>query len=359
MRYAQLGRSGLIVSRVTLGCLTFGGQADSALYKVDAGEAARIVARARDAGINLFDTADLYAGGLSEEFLGRAIEGTRHEILISSKGGFRTGPGIGDAGLSRAHLMAAVEASLRRLKTDYLDIYYAHKTDPLTPLDETLRALDDIVRSGKARYVGFSNWPAWQAAIAIERQRQQGYAPFVTGQIAYSLVMRDAEYELLPFMENEGVGATAWSPLAGGFLTGKYDRAALADPKSRVAISTLPYDREAGLAIVDVLRSIAAARSCTIAQVAIAWVLRRPAVASALVGVSRLDQLGELAAAADIMLSDDEIASLGAAASMRPLYPHWHIAASQDRVAFDAIGREPPVGAGASGAADIAATAKK
>ncbi len=351
MRFTRLGQTGLVVSRIALGCLTFGAtrQRKSALYKVDRTEAARIVAAALDLGINLFDTSDFYADGLSETFLGAALAGQRQRAVICSKVGYRVGTALTDAGLSRRHILASIDASLKRLKTDYLDLYLAHKEDPLTPLDETIEAFDDVVRAGKARYAGFSNWTAWRAAIVLERQRGAGRAPFVAGQINCSLVQRDAEYDLLPFMAETGIGGMVWSPLAGGFLSGKYDRANIHDPARRVAASTLPYDREHGLAVVDELRAIGADRDTSAAQIALAWVLTRPGVATAVVGVSGLDQLGELAAAASVVLTPQELDRLDAVAPMRPLYPHWHIAASQDDRAFSAIGRAVPATVGGSG----------
>jgi aryl-alcohol dehydrogenase-like predicted oxidoreductase len=351
MLYAPLGASGLIVSRLALGCLTFGAKGGEAsiLYKVDQTEATRIVARALEAGINFFDTSDFYADGTSEEFLGAALKGRRHEAVISSKVGFRVGPNLTDAGLSRRHILESVDGSLRRLGTDYLDVYIAHKEDPLTPLDETLAAFDEIVRAGKVRYTGFSNWRAWHAATAVARQRALGYAPFVTGQILYSLVQRDAEYELLPFMAAAGIGGMAWSPLAGGFLSGKYDRTNIDAPGSRVAMSSVPFDREQGLALVDVLREIAAARGCTVGQLAVAWVLRRQEIATAVIGVSRFEQLEEALGATGIALSDEEAARIEAAVPMRPLYPHWHIDVSQDEQAFVALGREKPPLVGGAG----------
>jgi aryl-alcohol dehydrogenase-like predicted oxidoreductase len=351
MRYARLGASGLIVSRIALGCLTFGARGDgsSILYKVDRAEAARIVARADELGINLFDTSDFYADGASEEFLGAAIGGLRQRLVISSKVGFRVGPAVTHAGLSRRHIHESIDATLRRLGTDYLDLYFAHKEDPLTPLDETLQAFDEIVRAGKVRYLGFSNWSAWRAATALERQRRNGWAPFVAGQVNHSLIQRDTEYDLLPFMAQSGVGGMAWSPLAGGFLTGKYDRDNVDRPGTRVAMSTLPYDRHQALAVVDALGEVAAARGCTVAQAALAWVIAKPGVATALIGVSRLGQLDELATGADLVLADDEIARLEAASPMRPLYPHWHIDASQDEAAFTALGIDKPAAVGGAG----------
>lgn len=357
MRYARLGDSGLVVSRVALGCLTFGNAPGSPIYKVYAPEAARIVDRALDLGVTLFDTSDLYAGGASEQFLGLALEGKRERAVITSKAGFRVGDALIDAGLSRRHLMRSIDATLARLGTDHVDLYLVHKEDPLTPLDETLRALDDIVRAGKARYIGFSNWSAWLAATALERQRQSGLARFVSGQVAYSLVLRDAEYDLLPFMARCGVGATAWSPLAGGFLSGKYDRESARDRTSRVGVSSLPYDRERGFAVIDVLRAIARERDCTVAQVAIAWTLVRDVVSAALIGVSRLDQLDTAVAAADMVLSASEVERLEAVAVIPPLYPHWHIASSHDRRLFDALGRDAPAVAGGGGRGDIASLA--
>lgn len=354
MRYAALGQSGLIVSRITLGCLTFGARQGSAIYKVDQAEATRIVARAFDHGITAFDTSDLYADGVSEQFLGVAIKGIRSRVVLTTKAGFRTGPDIADAGLSRRHLMRSIDASLTRLGTDHVDLFLAHKEDPLTPLDETLRALDDIVRAGKARHVGFSNWSAWRAATALERQRRSGYAPFVNGQVNYSLVQRDAEYDLLPFMQECGIGATAWSPLAGGLLTGKYDRESIAQTGTRVAVSSLPYDREKGLAVVEVLRAVAGEIGATPAQVAIAWALHRPVVASALVGVSRLDQLDTLIDGATLALDPEQVARLEAAMPLPPLYPHWHIEGAHDHVAYAALGLSPRPSAGGSGRGDLA-----
>lgn len=351
MRYSRLGASGLIVSRLSLGCLTFGASADKAsiLYKVDQSEANRIVTRAVDAGITLFDTSDFYADGASESFLGIAIKGLRDRIVLSSKVGYRVGPAMTDAGLSRRHIHESIDGSLRRLGTDHLDVYIAHKEDPLTPLDETLEAFDEVVRAGKVRYLGFSNWSAWRAATALERQRRNGWAPFVAGQINYSLVQRDAEYDLMPFMAEGGVGGMAWSPLAGGFLTGKYDRSNIDAPGSRVAMSSLPYDRAQGLDVVDALRTVAKARGCSVAQAALAWVIARPVMATAVIGISRIEQLDELAAAGDIVLTADEIAALEAASPMRPIYPHWHIDASHDAQAFAALGLDRPAAIGGAG----------
>lgn len=351
MLHSRLGQSGLITSRIALGCLTFGARdgASSILYKVDQAEASRIVGRAVELGITLFDTSDFYAGGASEEFLGTAIRGMRDRLVISSKVGYRVGTDIGDAGLSRRHIHRSIDASLKRLGTDHLDLYIAHKEDPLTPLDETLQAFDEVVRAGKVRYLGFSNWSAWRAATALERQRRNGWAPFIAGQINHSLVQRDAEFDLLPFMAESGVGGMAWSPLAGGFLTGKYHRGNIDAPGSRVSMSSLPYDREQGLTVVDALRQVAGDRGCSVAQAALAWVLAKPGMATAVIGVSRIGQLDELAAAGDLTLSPEEMAALDAASPMRPLYPHWHIDASQDDAAFTALSLDKPAAIGGNG----------
>ena len=260
MRYATLGRSGLIVSRLAFGGGSLGvGETLPGLRKnLGEAEAERIVARSIEAGINLFDTSDAYVGGQSELLLGKALGARRKEIVLSSKCGLRVGKAPTDAGLSRRHIIEAAEASLKRLGTDWLDLYYLHSIDPLTPLDETVRACEALVQSGKVRYLGLSNWPAWMSATMLGLQAQHNCSPIVAMQLYYSLVGRDIETELVPMAEANGLGILAWSPLAGGFLTGKYTREN-PNPSGarRTTFSHPPVDLGRGYDIVDVLAEIA------------------------------------------------------------------------------------------------------
>jgi aryl-alcohol dehydrogenase-like predicted oxidoreductase len=328
MQYSHLGGTGLIVSKFALGSMTFGSDPTgpfASTYKVDQAAANDLVARAIDAGVNYFNSADVYAGGDSERILGKAIGTRRQQVVIATKVGNRMGPGLVEAGLSRRHILAAADASLARLGTDYIDVYLVHKVDALTPIEETLDALEDLVRSGKVRYVGFSNWPAWMAAKAVGIQRERGYEQFRGAEMYYSLVGRDLEHELAPFCMDAGVGVMVWSPLAGGFLSGKYTRA---KPKGGSGdrlggFEFLPYDKERGYALIDVLTSIGAARGATPAQVSLAWLLTRPAVASVLVGASNARQLDENLKAAQIALTVDDLAALDTATRPTAVYPNW------------------------------------
>jgi aryl-alcohol dehydrogenase-like predicted oxidoreductase len=343
MQYARLGDTGLIVSRLSFGSMTFGtGGAGpfASVYKVDQSTANDLVARAIDGGINFFNSADVYAGGESERILGKAIGAKRHNVVIATKLGNRMGDALVASGLSRRHVLAAVEASLERLGTDYLDVYLPHKIDPLTPVEETVEALEDVVRQGKVRYVGFSNWPAWLAAKAVGIQRARGYGQFRAAEMYYSLVGRDLEHDVVPFCLDAGIGVMAWSPLAGGFLSGKYTRA---KPKGEsgdrlVGFDFLPYDRERGFALVDLLGAIGAKRGATVAQIALAWVLTRPAVACVLIGASRAAQLDDNLGAANVTLDAEDLAQLDAATKSAPPYPQWFIPRVADAKAHDALG---------------------
>jgi aryl-alcohol dehydrogenase-like predicted oxidoreductase len=282
MQYSRLGDTGLIVSRLAFGSMTFGTGTGvfASTYKVDQANADAIVAGALDGGVNFFNTADVYAAGESERMLGRALGSRRKDVVIATKLANRTGTALVDAGLSRRQVFAAAEGSLARLGTDYLDLYLVHKVDPLTPVEETIEALEDLVRQGKVRYIGFSNWPAWLAAKAVGIQRANGWSRFRAAEMYYSLVGRDLEHDILPFCVDAGIGVMVWSPLAGGFLSGKYTRE---KPKGESGdrlsgLNFLPYDRERGYAIVDLLRSIAATHGASPAQVALAWLLTRPGV---------------------------------------------------------------------------------
>lgn len=343
MRYVTLGHTGLTVSRLCFGAMTFGQNAGiPALNKVDAQTAQQMVDEALAAGVNFFDTADSYAGGQSETMLGAALAARRHEVVIATKVGFRTGPGLIQTGLTRQHIIAACEASLRRLGTDYIDLYHLHKEDPYTPLDETLRALDDLVRAGKVRYLGFSNWPAWKAAMALQMQRSAGWARFECGQVHYSLLNREVEYDIAPFMIDSGLNMNIWSPLAGGFLSGKYTRQNLEGPDKdagnrHAAFDIVPFDHDHGFQLVDRMREIAARRSITVADVAMAWLLSRPGVGSLLLGASKPSQLTANLAAVDAQLDADDIALLDQFTAPKPIYPYAYNARVLDRVQRDAL----------------------
>ncbi len=299
MQYTRLGNSGLIVSRLAFGAMTFGNDpSQPAIYKVNRENAKTMIAKALDAGINFFDTADLYGGGQSEVMLGEQLGKRRNDVVIASKVGFRTGEPIAQAGLSRRHILASCEASLNRLNTDYLDLYILHKEDPCTPIDETLEALNDLVHSGKVRYIGYSNWPAWRAAAALQIQKERGWAQFTSGQMYYSLLGRDVEHEVVPFMRAAGLSLNVWSPLAGGFLSGKYTRETLHQSDHRLSgFDFLPFDKEHGFHVVEKMGDIAQAHQSSIAQIAIAWLFAKPVVGSVIIGASKVSQLEDNLAA--------------------------------------------------------------
>jgi len=343
MQYATLGSTGLIVSRLAFGAMTFtqGNKDIGAVYKVGAKLADQLVGRALDAGVTLFDTADAYAGGESETLLGAALKPCRDEVVIATKVGFRTGPALIRAGLARRHVLWSVEQSLKRLGTDWIDLYIAHKEDPNTPLEETLTALDAVVRAGKVRYLGFSNWSAWKAAAALEIQRANGLAPFTHGQMYYSLLGRDVERDVIPMLRRYGLGLTVWSPLASGFLSGKYTRQTLADPDNRYAgFDFLPFDKEQGFKLVERMRAIAGTHGASVAQLAIAWLLAKDAVSSVLIGATKLAQLEDNLGAVELALSEAEIAELDAATAPAPVYPNWFIEKLADQPAKEALGRK-------------------
>ena len=328
MQYARLGETGLVVSKLALGTMTFGTGRDrpaaAAIYKLDQAGADRLVAEAIAAGVNHFNSADIYSGGESETMLGKALGARRQEVVISTKVGNRMDPGLLQAGLSRRHILEAAEASLKRLGTDYIDVYLAHRTDPHTPLEETLEAFDALVRQGKVRYVGFSNWPAWMAATARGLQQQRGYEPFRAAEMYYSLVGRDLEDEFAPWAQQAGCGLIVWSPLAGGFLSGKYTREDPSGGGGRLSgFDMIPFDREQGYRTVDVLKAVAARHGATPAAIALAWLLGRSAVSSVLVGASSSEQLAANLAAADIGLTEQDLAELDQVSALAPRYPGW------------------------------------
>jgi aryl-alcohol dehydrogenase-like predicted oxidoreductase len=345
MQYTLLGNTGLTVSRLAFGAMTFtaGNKSIGAVYKVGADLAGPLVGRALEAGINFFDTADGYAGGESEALLGAALKPHRDQVVIATKVGFRTGPALTRAGLSRRHILWSVDQSLKRLGTDWIDVYIAHREDPYTPLEETLAALDAVVRAGKVRYLGFSNWSAWKAAAALEIQKANGLAPFTHGQMYYSLVGRDVERDVIPMMRHYGLGLTVWSPLASGFLSGKYTRQTLSDPNNRLSgFDILPFDKEEGFKLVERLRAIAAAHEASVAQIAIGWLLARQGVTSVIVGSTKLSQLEDNLKATAVTLTAAQIAELDAATPLAPVYPNFfsdNIAS--DRQVVEALGNRP------------------
>jgi len=342
MQYIRLGDTGLVVSRLAFGSMTFGDPVGpfASVYKVNQSGADALVGRAIDSGINFFNSADVYAGGESERMLGKAIGAKRKEVVIATKVGNRMGPSLVESGLSRRHILDAVNGSLARLGTDYIDVYLVHKVDAITPIEETIEALEDVVRQGKVRYVGFSNWPAWMAAKAVGIQRARGWSQFRGAEMYYSLLGRDLEHELVPLCTDAGIGVMVWSPLAGGFLSGKYSRT---KPKGESSdrlsgFDFLPYDRERAYGLIDLLRSIGAKRGASPAQISLAWLLTRPAVSSILVGASSVAQLDENLKATDVKLEADELIALEEATKPVPPYPQWFTARVVDSKVYEALG---------------------
>jgi len=328
MRMRNLGRTGLIVSELCFGTMTFG-QSQWNLGGVDQKTANEMVARAVDAGVNFFDTADVYSGGQAEEMLGQAIRGRREGLVIATKVRGRMGSGPNDAGLSRKHILSAIDQSLRRLDTDYVDLYQVHGWDALTPLEETLDALDAVVRSGKARYVGVSNYAAWQIALALGRSDCRHQARFISAQMHYSLLCRDIEEEVVPLLQDQGLGLLVWSPLSGGFLAGKYRRDAEPGAGTRFHDRGMwfpPFDRELGFQVVEKLREMAVRYQATPAQLALAWLLAKPWVSSVIIGARNFGQLEENLKAADVQITADDLAVLDRMTAMPARYPRWMIA---------------------------------
>jgi aryl-alcohol dehydrogenase-like predicted oxidoreductase len=328
VEYRTLGTSGLRVSALSMGTMTFGGSGKFAnVGSTTVADARRQVDRCLDAGVNLVDTADVYSGGASEEIVGEVLDGRRDDVLVATKVRFAMGPGPNDAGLSRHHIVRGCEASLRRLRTDHIDLYQLHEWDGLTPLTETFEALDHLVQAGKVRYVGVSNFAGWQLMKALG---SAGPRP-VSEQIYYSLQARDAEYELIPAAVDQGLGVLVWSPLAGGLLSGKYRRGQDAPAGSRQLTDwdePPVHDQEKLYDTVEVLVEVGAAHGVSAAQVAIAWLLGRPAVSTVVVGARTEEQLADNLAAADLRLSDEERRRLDEVSAQPLLYPYWHQANS-------------------------------
>jgi aryl-alcohol dehydrogenase-like predicted oxidoreductase len=325
MKYRKLGNTGLIVSEVALGTMQFGGKMN--MGNLGQEDTTRMVKQALDSGINFIDTADVYSLGESETLLGNALKGIREEIVLATKVRLPMGGNFNRSGATRVNIMREVEASLRRLQTGHIDLYQVHGWDSNTPLEETLRTLDDLVRQGKVRYIGLSNLMSWQAATAVMLQERLGLEKYVTAQMYYSLVGRGLEYEFQSFAEYHNIGILVWSPLAGGFLAGKYSRANPAPSGTRFAESGqfVPFDKEMGYRVVDALKEVAARRGASPARVASAGLLGRPAVSSVIIAARKAEQLEDNIRAVDLRLSDDDVRLLDAASDPGVPYPKWMV----------------------------------
>lgn len=331
MEQRLLGRSGLKVPALSFGTGTFGAGQGNEFMKAwgatDQKEATRIVDMALDAGLNLFDSADIYNAGLSEEILGKAIAGRRNRVLISTKAAFQAGEGPNDAGTSRQHLIEAVDGSLRRLGTDHIDLWQAHGFDALTPVEETLKTLDAMVRAGKIRYIGCSNYSGWHLMKSLAASERGGWERYVAHQAHYSLLAREFEWELMPLGLDQGVGTVVWSALAGGKLGGKVGRGRPAPEGTRTAQlgdRWLPAAEEDLYRVTDALEALALECGRSVAQIALRWVLQRPGVATVVVGARNGQQLKENLGAVEFSLTPEQMARLDKASEKKPIYPYWH-----------------------------------
>ncbi|ETK35932.1 aldo/keto reductase [Microbispora sp. ATCC PTA-5024] len=317
----------MFVSRVSLGAMSFGGRGSQlwgAVGGLDVKETDALVGAALDRGVNLIDTADVYGDGESEELLGQVLGARRRDVVLATKTTARVGPGPNDSGQSRLHVMRSLEDSLRRLRTDHVDLYQIHNYDPYTPFEESLAALDDAVRQGKVRYAGASNLTAWQTMKALGVSGRRGWARFASLQSYYSLAGRDIEREILPLVRDQGLGLLVWSPLAAGLLSGKFGREGTADGEARRArFAFPPVDLERAYDVIDALRAVAARHGTTVARVALAWVLAQPGVTSAILGARRPEQLEENLAAVDLELTEEDLAELDGVSALPAEYPAW------------------------------------
>jgi aryl-alcohol dehydrogenase-like predicted oxidoreductase len=329
MQYKTLGDTGLLVSQLCFGCMTFHGGTGmfKAIGTVDQAGADTLVQSSIDAGINFFDTADVYSEGESEKTLGQSLKNlniARKDVVIATKVYGRVGPGRNDIGASRGHIMDSIDGSLRRLQTDHIDLYQIHGNDTVTPLEETLRALDDLVTSGKVRYIGISNWQAWKIAKALTISHFRNLARFDTLQAYYSIAGRDLERDLVPLLEAEKTGLLVWSPLAGGLLSGKFSRENQKPADSRRSNFDFPLvDKERTWNILDAIAPIAKAHNCSAARISLAWLLAKPVVTSIIIGAKRLDQLEDNIAATELQLTPDELKQLDEVSALPPEYPGW------------------------------------
>src|SRR4051795_2212393 len=333
MKFRQLADTGVFVSELCLGAMTFGGKGQmwEVIGGLDQAGADGIIHRALDAGINFIDTADVYSAGESETMVGKAIAGRRHDIVLATKVRGRMGPGPNQVGLSRLHIMNSVEASLKRLNTDYIDLYQIHRSDVLTSIDDTLRALDDLVRAGKVRYIGCSNLPAWYLMKSLAVSREQRVERFKCTQSYYSLAGRELERETIPLLRDQDLGLLVWSPLAGGFLSGKFTRDTGDDTARRAKFDFPPVNKERGFAILDVLTPMAKAHGVTVPQIALAWILANAAVTSVIIGARKIAQLEDNLKAVDVTLTADDMKALDEVSRLAPEYPAWMDVLGSDR----------------------------
>jgi aryl-alcohol dehydrogenase-like predicted oxidoreductase len=329
MQYATLGNTGLLVSKLCFGTMTFGDGRGffKAIGAQGQAEADALVKTSLEGGINFFDTADVYTEGESEKILGQSLKNlrlAREDVVIATKVYGRVGPGRNDIGASRGHIMDGVEASLRRLQLEHIDLYQIHANDSITPVEETLRALDTLVQQGKVRYIGCSNWSAWKIAKSLGISEFKHLARFETLQAYYSIAGRDLEREIVPLLESDKVGLLVWSPLAGGLLSGKFSRTNQKPPDSRRTEFDFPLvDKERTWRILDVIAPIAKAHACSAARVSLAWLLAKPVVTSIIIGAKRLDQLNDNLAATELALTADELKRLDEVSDLPPEYPGW------------------------------------
>jgi aryl-alcohol dehydrogenase-like predicted oxidoreductase len=329
MRLSPLGRTGLFVSQLCLGTMTFGGSEGmwGAIGQLQQSDAERLVGQALDAGINFIDTADIYAGGVSEQITGQALKNlkvARDSVVVATKVFGETGPGANMRGATRSHILDGVKASLKRLQLDHIDLYQIHGFDPATPIEETVKALDQLVRHGHVRYVGVSNWAAWQIVKALGIAERIGASRFESLQAYYTVAGRDLERELIPMLRSEGLGLMVWSPLAGGLLSGKYGREQQAEAGARrTTFDFPPVNKDRAFDVIDAMRPIAQAKGVSVAQIALAWLLHQPQVTSVIVGAKRPDQLADNIAATQVELSADELAKIDAVSRLPAEYPGW------------------------------------
>ena len=331
MKYKQLGRSGLLVSELCLGTMTFGGKGFwSAMGSLGQSAVDPIVKGAHDAGINFIDTADVYSEGESEQLLGQALKSTgiaRKDVVIATKAYGTMGPGVNDRGASRGHLFDAVAASLKRLQMDYIDLYQVHAFDPVTPIEETLGALDNLVQRGLVRYIGCSNWAAWQLMKALGISDKRGFARFETIQSYYTIAARDLEREIVPLLKDQGVGLMVWSPLAGGVLADKaVDGKSAPQGTRRANFDFPPVNWDRADKVIEAMRPIAKAHGVSVARIALGWLLAQPHVTSVLIGAKSTEQLQDNIAASDLVLTADELATLDQVSALPMEYPGWMIA---------------------------------
>lgn len=347
MRDNRLGNTGLFVSELCLGAMTFG--EGEGMWKtigsLDQSKSNELVKGAVDAGVNFIDTANVYSGGLSERITGQALRDlgiARKDVVIATKAMGAMGKGVNDSGASRYHLMDQIDASLERLQLDHVDLYQIHGWDPATPMEETLRALDDIVRSGRARYIGVSNWAAWQIVKSLGISERRGFEKFASLQAYYSLAGRDLERDIIPMLNSEGLGLMVWSPLAGGFLSGKFTRDAEGEGR-RANFDFPPVDKDRAHDAVDAMRTIAEAKGVSVPQIALAWLLAKPAVTTVIVGARRLDQLQDNLGSVDVELTAEEMQTLDQHCAPTPEYPGWMLERQGEyrRVAMAGKGAPP------------------